>query len=120
MRRSQVETWTAADAETMELPDSKDRPDMADPFARMEHGEEDRRQGRRLRHRLLELRADADVKFGDDYSANKTLRKAMRCTPYVAARCIGSAVVTFRSVKSRTASSLGPFGASSALRAPTD
>mmetsp|Transcript_807 Transcript_807/g.2490 ORF Transcript_807/g.2490 Transcript_807/m.2490 type:complete len:335 (+) Transcript_807:475-1479(+) len=76
--RQKVETWTAADAETMELPDSKEKPDMSDPFARMEHGEEDRRQGRRLRHRLVELRADADIKFGDDYAANKALRNAMR------------------------------------------
>ncbi len=109
VRRSQVETWTAADAETMELPDSKDRPDMADPFARMEHGEEDRRQGRRLRHRLLELRADAEVKFGDDYAANKALRKAMRCAPCAAARCTGSVVATFQSQSPAPPLALGPF-----------
>lgn len=74
-----METWTAADAETMELPDSADKPNLADPLVRLEHGEDDRRQGHRLRHRLLELRADADVKYGDDYGANKRLRSAMRC-----------------------------------------
>lgn len=76
--RQKVETWTAADAETMELPDSADKPNLADPLVRLEHNVNDRREGTRLRHRLVELYADSDVKYGDDYSSNKRLRNAMR------------------------------------------
>ena len=34
----QEETYTAQDAETMELPDSADRPKLDDPFFKLEHG----------------------------------------------------------------------------------
>lgn len=76
---TQEETWTAADAETMELPDSAERPNLDDPFAKLEHGNEDSRRGRESRTRLTELYTDSSAKFKDDYAANKALRRAMRC-----------------------------------------
>lgn len=75
---TQEETWTAADAETMELPDSADRPKLDDPFAKLEHGNDDKRQGRDARERLTDLYSDSAAKFKDDYATNKQLRRAMR------------------------------------------
>jgi coiled-coil domain-containing protein 130 len=76
--KQKEETWTAADAETMELPDSDERPKLNDPFAKLEHGNEDARRGRDARNRLTELYSDSAAKFQDDYATNKALRRAMR------------------------------------------
>jgi Saf4/Yju2 protein len=91
----QEETWTAADAETMELPDSDERPKLNDPFAKLEHGNDDARRGRDARNRLTELYSDSAAKFQDDYATNKALRRAMRCESnlwfQVRLLCIGAA-----------------------------
>ena len=62
----------------MELPDSDDRPKLNDPFAKLEHGNEDAQRGRDARNRLTELYSDSAAKFQDDYATNKALRRAMR------------------------------------------
>ena len=66
----------------MELPDSEDRPKLNDPFAKLEHGNEDARRGRDARNRLTELYSDSAAKFQDDYATNKALRRAMRYVPH--------------------------------------
>lgn len=76
--KQKEETWTAADAETMELPDSADRPKLDDPFAKLEHGNEDKRRGWDARERLTDLYSDSAAKFKDDYATNKQLRRVMR------------------------------------------
>ena len=50
-----------------------------DPLARLEHGLEDKRRAKETRGRLLELRADAEAKYADDYAINKALRAKNRC-----------------------------------------
>jgi hypothetical protein len=76
----QEEGYTAEDAETMELPDPEAAAaaGAADPFAKLERGNEDGRRGRVGRERLAELRADAEAKFGADYKINKALRRQLR------------------------------------------
>jgi len=76
----QAETWTAADAETMELETAAERAAIRDdPLARLEHGLDDKRRAKETRGRLLELRADAEAKYADDYAINKALRAKNRC-----------------------------------------
>jgi hypothetical protein len=49
-----------------------------DPLARLEHGIEDKLRAKETRSRLLELRADAEAKYADDYAINKALRAKNR------------------------------------------
>ncbi len=80
----QAETWTAADAETMELETAAERSAIRDdPLARLEHGLDDKRRAKETRGRLLELRADAEAKYADDYAINKALRGKNRCAVWV-------------------------------------
>ena len=76
----QAESYTAADAETMELPDNEDGAAQAknDPFARLEKGVEDKRRGREGAERIAELREDSSAKYEDDYAINKALRRQLR------------------------------------------
>lgn len=76
----QAESYTAADAETMELPDNEDGAALAknDPFARLEKGVEDKRRGREGAERIAELREDSRAKYEDDYAINKALRRQLR------------------------------------------
>ena len=78
---AQAELYTAADAETMELPDKEDGAAQAkeDPFARLEKGVEDRRRGREGAERIAELREDSNAKYRDDYTINRALRRQLRC-----------------------------------------
>ena len=77
---AQAESYTAADAETMELPDKEEGAAQAqpDPFARLEKGVEDRRRGREGAERIAELREDSAAKYKDDYTINKALRRQLR------------------------------------------
>ena len=77
----QAESYTAADAETMELPDKEEEAAQAqpDPFARLEKGVEDKRRGREGAERIAELREDSAAKYKDDYTINKALRRQLRC-----------------------------------------
>lgn len=74
----QLETYTAQDAETLELPDSEEAPAKDDPFSKLEKGVEDRRRGREGAERLAELREDSEAKYKDDYTINKALRRQLR------------------------------------------
>ena len=78
---TQAESYTAADAETIELPEKEEETAQAvpDPFAKLEKGVEDRRRGREGAERIAELRADSEAKYKDDYSINKALRRQLRC-----------------------------------------
>ncbi|CAL5224116.1 g6748 [Coccomyxa viridis] len=80
--RRKAESYTAADAETMELPDKEEEGAQAqpDPFARLEKGVEDRRRGREGAERIAELREDSSAKYKDDYTINKALRRQLRTT----------------------------------------
>ena len=78
---AQAESYTAADAETMELPDKEEEgaaQAQPDPFARLEKGVEDRRRGREGAERIAELREDSAAKYKDDYTINKALRRQLR------------------------------------------
>lgn len=80
----QAETWTAENAETIELPDRDDETAAAalhDPFAKLERGETDKRRGRELGTRIAELYHDSNLKFKDDFALNRTLRKHNRSVP---------------------------------------
>lgn len=79
MHAPQVEEYSAADAETLELPESSERAALDDPFARLEHGDVDKRRAAAARERLAELREDSAVKYKNDYEMNKALRRDMRC-----------------------------------------
>ena len=77
----QAETWTAEDAETIELPDREEEEAVQprdDPFAQLERGESDKRKGRELSTRIAELHYDSNQKFKDDYSINRSLRQKNR------------------------------------------
>ena len=78
--RAQAESYTAADAETMELPDKEEGAAQAreDPFVRLEKGVEDKRRGREGAERLAELHEDSAAKYKDDYTINKALRRQLR------------------------------------------
>ena len=62
----------------MELETAAERAVLDDPLARLEHGIEDKRRAKETRSRILELRADAELKYADDYAANKALRAKNR------------------------------------------
>ena len=81
----QAESYTAADAETMELPDGDEAAVQAksDPFARLEKGVEDKRRGREGAERIAELREDSAAKYRDDYTMNKALRRQLRYAPHL-------------------------------------
>ena len=83
----QAESYTAADAGTMELPDSEEAAVQAknDPFARLEKGVEDKQRGREGAERIAELREDSAAKYQDDYTMNKALRRQLRYAPSPAA-----------------------------------
>jgi coiled-coil domain-containing protein 130 len=76
----QAESYTAADAEVIELPDKEEGAAMAaaDPLARLEKGVEDKRRGREGAERVAELREDSKAKYKDDYTINKALRRQLR------------------------------------------
>jgi hypothetical protein len=76
----QAESYTAADAEVMELPDKEEGAAMAavDPLARLEKGIEDKRRGCEGAERVAELREDSEAKYKDDYTINKALRRQLR------------------------------------------
>jgi coiled-coil domain-containing protein 130 len=62
----------------MELETAAERAVLDDPLARLEHGIEDKLRAKETRSRLLELRADAEAKYADDYAINKALRAKNR------------------------------------------
>ena len=76
----QAESYTAADAEVIELPDKEEGAAMtaADPLARLEKGIEDKLRGREGAERVAELREDSEAKYKDDYTINKALRRQLR------------------------------------------
>lgn len=76
----QAESYTAADAEVIELPDKEEgaATATADPLARLEKGVEDKQRGREGAERVAGLREDSEAKYKDDYTINKALRRQLR------------------------------------------
>lgn len=75
---TQEETYTAQDAETLELPDPEAAQAADDPFSKLERRVEDKRRGRQGADRLSELLDDSEAKYRDDYTINKALRRQLR------------------------------------------
>ena len=79
---AQVETWSAENAETIELPEQEEQqfaPRVDDTFARLEKGEADKLKAKELNSRVAELYYDSNEKFKNDYQLNKDLRRQNRC-----------------------------------------
>ncbi|KAI3438311.1 hypothetical protein D9Q98_000745 [Chlorella vulgaris] len=77
--RRKVESYDAEEAGTVEL-DPSARDALADPFAKLEHVDTDKRKAAATFTRIQELQEDSSVKHKDDYAANKLLRRQMRAT----------------------------------------
>jgi hypothetical protein len=92
----QAESYTAQDAETLELPDQEMAQASNDAFFKLERGVEDRRRGREGAERLAELREDSEAKYKDDYSINKALRRQLRCVSWPACLSRGYSSVGMR------------------------
>ena len=75
---SQVEEYTAADAEVMEVMDQHDKEKLDDPLSKLEHNTEVMARKKLQNERLLDLRDDSAAKYKNDYAMNKLLRKNLR------------------------------------------
>ena len=74
----QAESYTAADAEVMELMDQHDREKLDDPLSKLEHHTDVMVKKRAQNERLVDLKDDSNAKYKDDYAMNKLLRKNLR------------------------------------------
>ena len=85
----------------MELPDPEAASvaAAADPFAKLERGNEDSRRGRVGAERISELREDAAAKYSEDYRINKALRRQLRCEPRSQSPSISSSRTQLRDVR---------------------
>jgi coiled-coil domain-containing protein 130 len=74
-----TQEYSAADAETVALPDASEREAArADPFRRLEGAAADAAHARAAAPSLAQLEARSAATSRDDYTANKALRRAMR------------------------------------------
>lgn len=79
--RRKVEDYDPEDAGTAVLPSAADREAInSNPFARLENGQIDKAKAMGERERLAHLHADNEEKHGtgNDYNANKALRRRLR------------------------------------------
>eukprot|EP00897_Mesotaenium_endlicherianum_P003309 jgi/Mesen1/3005/ME000177S02276 len=72
------ETYDAAEAETVLLPDQDDRQKLADPFYKLEHAGEDAARARQVAPRLTRLKDSTDARHADNYDRNRILRAQLR------------------------------------------
>lgn len=75
--RRKVEDFDAEKAGTIEL-DPSARDALADPFAKLEHTDTDKRRAMATYTQIETLQDESLAKYKDDYAANKLLRRQMR------------------------------------------
>ncbi|EFJ21786.1 hypothetical protein SELMODRAFT_176049 [Selaginella moellendorffii] len=73
-----TETYDAADAGSLVVATGEDREKLTDPFAKLEHDEEDILKGKESAKQLMLLQKQSDIKHGNDYSVNRALRAQLR------------------------------------------
>jgi len=74
-----VETYDAAEAGTVEMIGKDERKKIeADPFTKLEHKQAVVAKAVDERPRVAQIKASADLKYGDDYGRNKALRRKFR------------------------------------------
>jgi coiled-coil domain-containing protein 130 len=76
--QQKVVEFDVEDAETMELPAEEEKGKLADPFYRLEHGEEDMKKKKEAEPVLVRLQRVSDARHSDDYAINKALRDRLR------------------------------------------
>jgi hypothetical protein len=74
-----VESYDAEDAQTLEIPDAKERAAIAaDPLASLERSTLQKQAAVVGRQQLVGLAQDSEAKHRDDYGLNRALREGMR------------------------------------------
>ncbi|GBG60926.1 hypothetical protein CBR_g16048 [Chara braunii] len=74
-----VESYDAADAGTVELPDAEDHAKLrSDPFSKLEHTGLDKNKARDMAPALALLQRQSDLKHQDTYHLNRVLRAELR------------------------------------------
>lgn len=74
-----MESYEAEDAQTLEIPDAKERAAIAaDPLASLERTTLQAQAAAAGRQQLVGLAQDSEAKHKDDYALNRVLREGMR------------------------------------------
>ncbi|XP_057447916.1 uncharacterized protein LOC130739599 [Lotus japonicus] len=76
--QKKTEDYDVEDAEVLELATNEERSLLADPFYRLEHGEEDLKKKKEAEPVLVRLQRLSDTRHSDDYALNKSLRAQLR------------------------------------------
>lgn len=76
--QKKTEEYDIEDGEALLLPPDEERGKLADPFYRLEHGEEDLQKKKEAEPVLVRLQRVSDSRHSDDYALNKALRAQLR------------------------------------------